>query len=96
MALKLNGTLDFEARQLFVAEAHSEIQSSNSVTLDCSEVGTIDDGTIGMMVTIARSAARRGGRVQLVKVPQRLVDELQAANVSHSFDWKSGRPGSSR
>jgi anti-anti-sigma regulatory factor len=96
MALKLNGTLDFEERQLFVAAAHSEIQSCNGVTLDCSEVVTIDDGTIGMMVTIARSAARRGGRVQLVKVPQLLADELHAANVYATFDCKPARSTSSR
>ena len=54
MALMLNGTLDYEERQLFVAEARAEIESNNGVTLDCSEVGTVDDGTIGMMVTIIR------------------------------------------
>ena len=48
MALMLNGTLDYEERQLFVAEARAEIESKNNVTLDCSEVGAIDihDGRI--------------------------------------------------
>jgi anti-anti-sigma regulatory factor len=91
MALMLNGTLDYEERQLFVAEARAEIESNNGVTLDCSEVGTVDDGTIGMMVTIARTAARRGGRVLLVKVPEGLAKQLDEAKVSDTFDWKPAR-----
>lgn len=91
MALMLNGTLDYEERQLFVAEARAEIESNNGITLDCSEVGTVDDGTIGMMVTIARTAARRGGRVLLVKVPEALAKQLDEANVSGTFDWKPAR-----
>jgi anti-anti-sigma regulatory factor len=91
MALMLIGTLDFEERRLFVATANSEIQRRNNLTLDCSEVGTIDDGTIGMMVTIARAAARRGGRVRLVRVPQTLADALEAARVHETFDWRPAR-----
>lgn len=91
MALMLDGTLDFEERRLFVATAASEIQRHNDVTLDCSDVSTIDDGTIGMMVVIARTAARRGGRVQLVKVPQVLADALEAASVRNAFDWRPTR-----
>ena len=85
MALMLNGNLDFEARKLFIAAASSEIGRNNDLTLDCLEVGTIDDGTIGMMVTIARAAARRGGRVRLVRVPQALADALEAASVREMF-----------
>jgi anti-anti-sigma regulatory factor len=91
MALTLDGTLDFEERRLFLAAATSEIERYNNLTLDCSEVGTIEDGTVGMMVTIARAAARRGGRVLLIKVPQVLADALDAASVRKTFDWRQTR-----
>jgi anti-anti-sigma regulatory factor len=84
--LMLDGALDFEKRQSFVAAAAGEIARHDNLTLDCSTVATIDDGTIGMMVTIARCAARRGGRVRLVKMPQALADALEAANVTKTFD----------
>ena len=54
--------------------------------LDCAEVESLDDGTLGMLVLIARQAQRRGARISLERASDRLRADLDAAGVSHFFD----------
>ena len=87
------GGLDLESRREFIAVASGAIDkaagsTAGPVGLDCSRVESLDDGTLGMLVLIARQAQRRGARVTLVGTPKRLRAELDAAGVSHFFDWR--------
>lgn len=83
--------LDIEARRLFVAEVTEAIDLASGHTapqigLDCSQIASLDDGTLGMLVTIARNAQRRGKRVMLIGSSPRVRATLDAAAVSHFFD----------
>jgi len=87
----LAGDLDFEARAAFIAAARAAIAAADAeVELDCStvEIDAVDDAVIGMLVTLARTAQRRGTRVVLVRAPKRMRAQLQAASVAHFFDFR--------
>jgi anti-anti-sigma regulatory factor len=90
--LALTGALGFEARGEFIAKARSIIASADtSVELDCSaveSVGPLDDAVIGMLVTLARTAQRRGARVVLVRAPKPMRAQLEAAGVGHFFNFQ--------
>ncbi len=86
------GGLDIEARREFIASASGAIDKAagntvGPVGLDCSRVEVLDDGTLGMLVLIARQAQRRGARVTLENASARLRAEMDEAGVSHFFDW---------
>jgi anti-anti-sigma regulatory factor len=87
--LALTGDLGFEARGEFIAAARAAIASADTVVeLDCSAVdvaGPLDDAVIGMLVTLARTAQRRGARVVLVRAPKPMRAQLEAADVAHFF-----------
>src|SRR3954463_9805801 len=85
------GGLDLEARREFVGNASGVIDKAagntvGPVGLDCSHVESLDDGTLGMLVLIARQAQRRGARISLEGASDRLRADLDAAGVSHFFD----------
>ena len=87
------GGLDLEARREFIATASGVIDKAAGSTigpvgLDCSRVESLDDGTLGMLVLIARQAQRKGARVTLVRASKRFRVELDEAGVSHFFDWQ--------
>ena len=87
------GGLDLEARRKFIAAASGVIDKAAGSTvgpvgLDCSRVESLDDGTLGMLVLIARQAQRKGARVTLVRATKRVRFELDEAGVSHFFDWQ--------
>lgn len=90
--LVLPGVLDFEARAGFIAAARAAMQSAETnVELDCSAVevvGPVDDAVIGMLVTLARSAQRRGARVVMVRAPKPMRAQLAAAGVAHFFNFR--------
>ncbi len=90
--LVLLGGLDLEARREFIATASGAIDKAAGSTvgpvgLDCSRVDSLDDGTLGMLVLIARQAQRKGARVTLISASKRLRAELDTAGVSHFFNW---------
>jgi anti-anti-sigma regulatory factor len=91
--LTLTGDLDFEARGEFIASARAAIASvDTNAELDCAaveSVGPLDDAVIGMLVTLARTAQRRGARVVLVRAPKPMRAQLEAADVAHFFDFRS-------
>ena len=85
--------LDVEARRLFIATTIEAIDKAagvrvRSVPLDCSQVERFDDGTLGMLVRIAREGQRRGARVTLASASKRLQAQMNTAGVSHFFNWK--------
>jgi anti-anti-sigma regulatory factor len=87
------GGLDLEARREFIAAASGVIDKAAGSTvgpvgLDCSRIESLDDGTLGMLVLIARQAQRKGARVTLVRATKRVRVELDEAGVSHFFDWQ--------
>jgi anti-anti-sigma regulatory factor len=90
--LALTGDLDFEARGEFIASARAAIESADTnVELDCGAVevaGPLDDAVIGMLVTLARSAQRRGARVMLVRAPKPMRAQLELAGVAHFFNFR--------
>jgi anti-anti-sigma regulatory factor len=84
------GGLDLEARREFIATASGAIDKAagntvGPVGLDCAQVESLDDGTLGMLVLIARQAQRRGARISLERASDRLRADLDAAGVSHFF-----------
>lgn len=90
--LVLLGGLDLEARREFIGTASLVIDKAAGSTvapvgLDCSQVESLDDGTLGMLVLIARQAQRKGVRVTLEQASERVRVELDAAGVSHFFNW---------
>jgi ABC-type transporter Mla MlaB component len=67
----VTGDLGFDARAEFIAAARAAITSADTdVELDCSAVETVDDAVIGMLVSLARAAQRRGARVALIRAPK--------------------------
>lgn len=93
--LALHSGLDVDARKDFVAQATQLIALSDAngtkAELDCSAVGAdgpVDDGTIGMLVTLARVAQRRGTRLVLVRAPKPMLAQLDAAEVDHFFAYR--------
>jgi ABC-type transporter Mla MlaB component len=82
--------LDLEARRLFVASASSAIETADGlVELDCSRVDALDEGTLGMLVMVARFAQRRGQRVVLDLPSDRVRHDLDDAGVSYLFAWSA-------
>ena len=93
--LDLHGDLDVDARKEFIAQATQVIASADTggtkAELDCSAVaadGPVDDATIGMLVTLARTAQRRGTRVVLIRVPKSLRAQLESVDVAHFFNYR--------
>jgi len=85
------GGLGLEERREFLETATAVIheaskRSAQRVLLDCSQVEYLDEGTLGMLVTVARAAQRRGARVALAGVPANVAAQLDTAGVSHFFD----------
>lgn len=85
--------LDVVARRAFIATAIGAIDKAagvraRSVPLDCSQVESFDDGTLGMLVRIAREGQQRGARVTLVRASKQLHAQMETAGVSHFFNWK--------
>jgi len=90
--LVVHGNLDLEARREFIGNASVVIDKAAGNTvlpvgLDCSNVEQLDDGTLGMLVLIARQAQRRGVRVTLEQTTPRVREQLETASVSHFFNW---------
>jgi ABC-type transporter Mla MlaB component len=83
--------LSFEARREFIAATPAAMGSTEeSVELDCSTVevpGPIDDAVIGMLVTLARAARRRGSHVSLVRAPRPMRSQFEEEGVAWRFDW---------
>jgi anti-anti-sigma regulatory factor len=86
------GGLDLEARRLFIASASNaidQVEGHGHVELDCAQVDTLDEGTLGMLVMVARLAQRRGQRVVLDLPSQRVRHDLDDAGVSYLFAWSA-------
>lgn len=81
------GGLDLESRRLFIASASGAIDKiEGRIELDCSQIESLDGPTLGMLVTVARNAQRRGQRVVLHLPSERVSRDLDAAGVSNMFD----------
>jgi anti-anti-sigma regulatory factor len=82
--------LDIDDRSDFVSAVTAAINaaagSGDTITLDCSKVKTLHEGTIGMLALIARSAQRRGTRVVLGRASKRVRADLEIAGIGHFFD----------
>jgi anti-anti-sigma regulatory factor len=84
------GGLDLEARRLFIASVSSEIDRAvGHIDLDCSHVDALDAPTLGMLVTVARIAQRRGQRVVLDAPSGRVRHDLDDAGVGYLFAWSA-------
>ena len=85
----LNG-LDLDARRLFIAIASGMIDSDQAhIELDCSQVDTLDEQTLGMLVSVAHNAQRRGQRVVLNAASERVRRDLSDAGVGYLFAWSA-------
>ena len=82
------GGLDLEDRRLFIASVSTVIDTAHGrVELDCSQLDALDEGTLGMLVMVARNAQRRGARVELTGSCARVRHDLDEAGVSYLFAW---------
>jgi anti-anti-sigma regulatory factor len=82
--------LDVDARRVFIAIASGMIDSDQAhIELDCSHVDALDEQTLGMLVTVARKAQRRGQRVVLDLASERVRHDLDDAGVSFLFAWST-------
>src|SRR2546427_13239451 len=80
--------LDLEARRRFLASVSTEMHRAvGHIELDCSQVDALDGPTLGMLVTIARVAKRRGQRVVLDAPSERVRHDLDDAGVDSLFAW---------
>ena len=80
------GRLDLDARRLFIAIASGMIDSTpEHIELECSQVDALDEVTLGMLVTVARNAQRRGQRVILDAPSERVRHDLNDAGVGYLF-----------
>ena len=81
------GGLDLESRRLFIASASGAIDKiEGQIELDCSQIEALDGPTLGMLVSVARNAQRRGQRVVLHLPCERVCRDLDNAGVSNMFD----------
>ena len=81
----LNG-LDLGARRLFIAIASGMADSDREhIELDCSQVDALDEQTLGMLVTVAHNAQRRGQRVVLDMPSEWVRRDLNDAGVGYLF-----------
>jgi len=81
------GGLDLESRRLFIASASGAIDKiEGQIELDCSQIEALDGPTLGMLVSVARNAQRRGQRVVLHLPSERVCRDLDNAGVSNMFD----------
>jgi anti-anti-sigma regulatory factor len=84
------GRLDLDARRLFIAIASGMIDSDQEhIELDCSQVDALDEQTLGMLVTVARTAQRHGQRVVLDRPSERVRHDLDDAGVGYLFAWSA-------
>jgi anti-anti-sigma regulatory factor len=82
--------LDLDARRLFIAIASGMIDSDQAhIELDCSQVDALDEQTLGMLVTVAHNAQRRGQRAVLDAASERVRRDLNDAGVSYLFAWSA-------
>ncbi len=82
------GGLELDERREFIATTTGVIaKAEGNIELDCSQLESIDDATLGMLVVLSRTAHRRGARVLLAQPSKRVRSDLDAAGVSHMFDW---------
>ena len=80
--------LDLEARRLFLARVSGELHRAvGHIELDCSQVDALDGPTLGMLVTIARVAQRRGQHVIPDALSERVGHDLDDAGVGYLFAW---------
>ena len=93
--LDLHGDLDVDERKEFIAEATQVIAAADSggtkAELDCSALtadGPVDEATIGMLVTLARTAQRRGTRLVLVHASKSLRAQMESIDVAHFFNYR--------
>jgi anti-anti-sigma regulatory factor len=59
------------------------------IELDCSQVDTPDEQTLGMLVTVARNGQRRGRRVILGQPSKWVRRDLDKAAVGYLFTWSA-------
>ena len=82
--------LDIDERSEFVSAVTAAINaaagSGDTITLDCSKLRVLHEGTVGMLALVARSAQRRGTRVTLGGASKRVRADLQTAGIGHFFD----------
>jgi anti-anti-sigma factor len=84
------GGLELEERREFIATTTGVIaKAEGNIALDCSQLESIDAATLGMLVVLSRTAHRRGARVVLGESSARVRRDLDAAGVSHMFDWSA-------
>ena len=82
------GDLELEQRREFIAATTEVIaRADGNVELDCSQLDRIDAATLGMLVVLSRVAGRQGARLVLESWLPRVRSDLEAARVSHMFDW---------
>ena len=82
------GGLELEQRREFIATTTQVIdRTEGNIELDCSQLDGIDEATLGMLVVLSRVASRRGTRLVLEMFSPRVRSDLEAARVSHMFDW---------
>ena len=80
--------LELEQRREFIATTTQVIaRAEGNIALDCSQLDAIDEATLGMLVVLSRAAGRRGARLVLEMSSPRVRRDLEAACVSHMFDW---------
>jgi anti-anti-sigma regulatory factor len=85
--------LDLDARREFLELAsrtvdQTALRSIRHITLNCSGVGALDEGTLGMLVIVARNAQRHGLRVILVHPSVRMRSGLDNAGVASLFAYQ--------
>jgi ABC-type transporter Mla MlaB component len=88
--------LDYAARQDFVTAASSIIEHARAqIEVDCSEITTVDDQTVGLLVWLTRNARRRSLPVVLDGASPILLAALDRAGVADRFAAGSGSPAAS-
>ena len=82
------GGLEFDQRYDFISTTTVLIaRTEGNVALDCSHLVAVDGTTLGMLVALSRAASRRGTRLVLAMSSPRVRSDIDAAGVSHMFDW---------
>ena len=90
----LNDDLNLEDRRLLMERASQAVEriaprGTTHLTLDCSQVETVEGPMLGTLAVIARNARRHGIRVELDMPSVRVRQDIIRAGLRPMFDWSA-------
>ena len=90
----LSGDITFGEGSRLLRQTIRDLASAGSqkILLNLAEVGFVDSGGLGEMVTCYASVSRQGGRMKLVNIQRRVSELLELTKVSAILEVYQNEP----